>query len=97
VGSALAMDLSRLTDFCHRLTTSFQSSWDDADWTRLAALMAWAIARERGEDGVITIQGALIRSQGLNDPAPFQRVVKQLPQMLRRDLPKQKIRAKKMG
>jgi len=30
-----------------------------------------AIARERGEDGVIAIQGALILLQGLNDPSPY--------------------------
>jgi TetR/AcrR family transcriptional regulator, lmrAB and yxaGH operons repressor len=45
-------------------------------------------ARERGEDGVIAIQGALILSQGLNNPTPFQRVMQQLPQILCRNLPK---------
>ena len=38
-----------------------------------------AIAHQRGEDGIIAIQGALILAQGLNDPAPFQRVLQQLP------------------
>ena len=56
-----------------------------------------AIARERGEDGVIAIQGALILLQGLNDPSPFQRVMQQWPQTLCRDSPKQKTRAKKTG
>ncbi|MBW4515792.1 MAG: TetR/AcrR family transcriptional regulator [Timaviella obliquedivisa GSE-PSE-MK23-08B] len=54
-----------------------------------------AIARERGEDGVIAIQGALILSQGLNDPTSFQRVMRQLPQTLCHGLPKHKTRAKK--
>lgn len=45
-----------------------------------------AQAIERGEDAAIAIQGALIVSQGLKDPRPFQRVVKQLPQSLCRDL-----------
>uniref|UniRef100_A0A832H0U1 TetR/AcrR family transcriptional regulator n=1 Tax=Oscillatoriales cyanobacterium SpSt-402 TaxID=2282168 RepID=A0A832H0U1_9CYAN len=40
------------------------------------------LAWQRGEDGVIAIQGALILSQGLDDPSPFQRVIKQLPQTL---------------
>ena len=54
-------------------------------------------ARQRGEDGVIAIKGALILSQGLNDPTSFQRVMQQLPQTLCRDLPKQKTKAKKTG
>jgi hypothetical protein len=54
-------------------------------------------ARERGEDSVIAIQDALILSQGLNDPTPFQRVMRQLPPTLCHDLPKQKTRAKKTG
>jgi TetR/AcrR family transcriptional regulator, lmrAB and yxaGH operons repressor len=40
------------------------------------------LAWQRGEDAVIAIQGALILSQGLQSPAPFQRVIKQLPQQL---------------
>ncbi|MEH1947643.1 MAG: hypothetical protein V7K77_11920 [Nostoc sp.] len=44
------------------------------------------LARQRGEDAIITIQGSLILAQGLNDLAPFQRVVKRLPEELCRDL-----------
>jgi hypothetical protein len=44
--------------------------------------MDLAIALERGEEGVIAILGALILSQGLNDLAPFQRVMQQLPQTI---------------
>lgn len=44
------------------------------------------LAKERGEDAMIAIQGALILSHGLRDFAPFQRVIKQLPQQLCRDL-----------
>ncbi|MBM0743376.1 TetR/AcrR family transcriptional regulator [Phormidium sp. CLA17] len=58
-------------------------SWIDAIAAVLVeAGMDSAIAQQRGEDGVIAIQGALILAQGLNDPAPFQRVLKQLPQKL---------------
>jgi TetR/AcrR family transcriptional regulator, lmrAB and yxaGH operons repressor len=39
-------------------------------------------AQERGEDAVITIQGALILVHGLGDRTPFQRVIKKLPQEL---------------
>lgn len=40
------------------------------------------LAQHRGEDAVITIQGALIVAQGLHDPAPFLRAMQQLPQQL---------------
>lgn len=40
------------------------------------------LAQQRGEDGVIAIQGALILAQGLGDPSAFQRVMQQLPQQL---------------
>jgi TetR/AcrR family transcriptional regulator, lmrAB and yxaGH operons repressor len=38
------------------------------------------LARQRAENAVIAIQGALILAQGLDDLAPFDRVLKQLPQ-----------------
>jgi len=40
------------------------------------------LAKERSEDAIIAIQGALILSHGLKDFAPFQRVIKELPQKL---------------
>lgn len=40
------------------------------------------LAQQRGEDAVITIQGSLILSLGTDEPAPFQRVIAQLPQTL---------------
>lgn len=40
------------------------------------------LAKYRGEDAVIAIQGSLILSQGLNDPSPFMRVIQQLPRQL---------------
>ena len=39
-------------------------------------------ARQRAEDAVIRIQGALIVSQGLADTAPFRRVMRQLQSQL---------------
>jgi hypothetical protein len=44
------------------------------------------LAVQRGEDAVLAIEGALILSQGLNDFAPFQRVINQLPQQLCQNL-----------
>ncbi|MEM6255582.1 MAG: TetR/AcrR family transcriptional regulator [Cyanobacteria bacterium P01_D01_bin.156] len=44
-------------------------------------------AQQRSEDAIITIQGALILSRGLGDPAPFQRAVAQLPERLWEGLP----------
>lgn len=43
-------------------------------------------ALQQGENSVIAIQGSLLLSQGLNNHAPFQRVIQQLPQQLCRDL-----------
>jgi len=39
-------------------------------------------AQQRAEDAVVRIQGALIVSRGISDPAPFRRVLKRLPQNL---------------
>jgi AcrR family transcriptional regulator len=44
------------------------------------------LARERGEDAMIGIQGALILSHSLRDFTPFQRVLEQLPKQLCRDI-----------
>lgn len=40
------------------------------------------LAHQRAENTLMTIQGALILSQGLDDPSLFQRAVNQLPTML---------------
>jgi len=45
------------------------------------------VARERAEDAVIRIQGALVVSGGLADPAPFQRAIKRLGTDLLEDAP----------
>lgn len=47
------------------------------------------LAQQRGEDAVMTIQGSLILSRGLDDPTPFQRAVAQLPARLLEGLPAQ--------
>lgn len=40
------------------------------------------LAQQRGEDGVIAIQGALVLAQGLGNLSPFQRALRQLPNQL---------------
>lgn len=45
-----------------------------------------AVAKQRGEDAMIAIQGALILCRGLRDFAPFQRVINQLPEQLCRGI-----------
>lgn len=45
------------------------------------------LARQRGEDAVIAIQGALVVAQGLDRVEPFERILQQLPQQLCGELP----------
>ena len=75
--------LGSARDVFHDRVQSLYRVWIDAIATvLLESGMDEVLAQQRGEDAVITIQGALILSQGLNNPAPFQRIVKQLPQEL---------------
>jgi TetR/AcrR family transcriptional regulator, lmrAB and yxaGH operons repressor len=65
-----------------------QISWAFSQWIEaiakvlITAGLDETLAKQRGEDAMIAIQGALILSHGLKDFAPFQRVLKQLPQQL---------------
>ena len=59
------------------------AAWIDAIATVLGeAGCDESLARQRGEDAIIAIQGALIVSQSLDNPALFQRVIQTLPQRL---------------
>ena len=49
--------------------------------------LAADLAQQRGEDAVMTIQGSLILSRGLDNPTPFQRAIAQLPERLLVGLP----------
>jgi TetR/AcrR family transcriptional repressor of lmrAB and yxaGH operons len=40
------------------------------------------LAQQKAQDCIIAVQGSLILAQALNDPAPFQRMMQQLPQQL---------------
>ncbi|MGA7933358.1 MAG: TetR/AcrR family transcriptional regulator [Kovacikia sp.] len=69
-----------------------QISWAFSTWIEaiaqvlITAGLDKTLAKQRGEDAMIAIQGALILSHGLHDFAPFQRVIKQLPQQLCQDI-----------
>jgi AcrR family transcriptional regulator len=83
-----ALMLGSAQDIFRERVGALLQTWVDA----IAAILVDAgmdatIAQERGQDGVIAIQGALIVAQGLQTPAAFERVMQQLPQQLCRDLP----------
>ncbi len=70
----------------HDRVQAIYQKWMDA----IAAVLVEAgmdkpLAQQRAEDAVITIQGALILSQGMNNPTSFQRVMQQLPKQLCHD------------
>jgi AcrR family transcriptional regulator len=71
--------------FKERLQQSF-SAWIDAITALLQeARIDPATARDRAEQAVMQIQGALVLSGGLDDPSPFRRVLERLPgDLLRR-------------
>ncbi|BFM38337.1 TetR/AcrR family transcriptional regulator [Synechocystis sp. LKSZ1] len=75
--------LGSARDVFHAQVKEILCDWIEAIATLLMESgMDPALAWQRGEDGVLAIQGALILSQGLDKPALFQRVIKQLPQQL---------------
>lgn len=75
--------LGSARDVFHDQVREILHGWIEAIATVLIESgMDQKLAWQRGEDAVITIQGALILSQGLYNPDPFQRVIKQLPQQL---------------
>jgi TetR/AcrR family transcriptional regulator, lmrAB and yxaGH operons repressor len=79
--------LGSARDRFHDRVQALYHVWIDAIVSVLAESgMDRALAQRRGEDAVIAIQGALILSQGLNDAAPFQRVMQQLPRELCQDM-----------
>jgi TetR/AcrR family transcriptional regulator, lmrAB and yxaGH operons repressor len=63
------------------------SQWIEAiSKVLIAAGVDETLAQQRGEDAIITIQGALILTRGLKDITPFQRSIAQLPQQICRDI-----------
>jgi TetR/AcrR family transcriptional regulator, lmrAB and yxaGH operons repressor len=74
--------------FHPKLQTLFRTWIDAIAQVLITAGLDETIAKERGEDAAIAVQGSLILSHALNDFAPFQRVIKQLPQQLCRGISK---------
>ena len=70
-------------DVFHGKVKALLQEWIDAIADVLVeAGMDAKLAQQRGEAAAIAIQGALILSQGLNDPSPFQRTIQCLPDEL---------------
>lgn len=75
--------LGSARDVFHAKVKNLFQAWIDAMADVLIeAGMTPTLARQRSEDAAIAVQGALILAQGLDDPAPFQRVIRELPQKL---------------
>lgn len=75
--------LGSARDLFHDSVKALYRVWIDAiAGVLIEAGLDQKLAQQRGEDAVITIQGGLILSQGLNDASPFQRVIQQLPTAL---------------
>jgi AcrR family transcriptional regulator len=80
--TVLVMEQSSEALFHHQIGQAF-SRWIEAiAQVLIAAGFDETSAKQRGEDALIAIQGALILSHGLHDLSPFQRVIKQIPQQL---------------
>ena len=78
--------------FHDQISVAF-SLWIDAiSKVLITAGLDQTLAKERGEDAMIAIQGALILSHGLKDFTLFQRTLKQLPQQLCEGIENFKIR-----
>jgi TetR/AcrR family transcriptional regulator, lmrAB and yxaGH operons repressor len=73
--------------FQAKVRALLQAWIDEIALVLIQAGMVESEARLRGEDGAIAVQGSLIISQGLGTPTPFQRVIRQLPEVLCRGLP----------
>jgi TetR/AcrR family transcriptional regulator, lmrAB and yxaGH operons repressor len=75
--------LGSARDVFHAKVKSLFQAWVNAiAQVLIEAGMNPTLAQQRGEDAAIAVQGALILAQSLDDPAPFQRVIQQLPHKL---------------
>jgi AcrR family transcriptional regulator len=74
-------------DLFHAQISDAFSRWIEAIAKVLVtAGLEETLAKERGEDAMMMIQGALILSHSLKDIAPFRRVLQQLPNQLCRGI-----------
>lgn len=73
--------LGSARDVFHEQVKALLQTWVDAIANVLIEVgIHQEVANQRGEDAVVMIQGALILSQGLDDPSVFQRVIQRLPE-----------------
>jgi len=75
VGDARVLFQDRLSDSFRKLIDGFARLAREKD-------VPAREAQQRAEDAVVRVQGALVVSRGIADPAPFRRVLKRLPQDL---------------
>jgi TetR/AcrR family transcriptional regulator, lmrAB and yxaGH operons repressor len=70
-------------DIFHERVKILLNTWiEEIAAVLIAAGLEATEARQRGEDALIAIQGALILAQGLDDIVPFQRVLAKLPRSI---------------
>lgn len=80
--AVLSLEKSSADLFEDRIKLAFEVWIEAIASVLIAAGMARTLARERAENAVITIQGALIVSRSLKDLTVFERIIRQLPQQL---------------
>ncbi|KAB8335467.1 TetR/AcrR family transcriptional regulator [Scytonema tolypothrichoides VB-61278] len=70
-------------DLFHEQVNQMLNAWIDGLAQVLEEVgLSKTQARQRAEDAVIQVQGALVLTRGLNNTAPFERVLEQLPDQL---------------
>ncbi|PSB32485.1 TetR/AcrR family transcriptional regulator [Stenomitos frigidus ULC18] len=75
--------LGEANDMFHTQIQHVLNVWIDAlAGVAIDAGIDATVARQRAEDAILQIQGALILAKGLGDTAPFQRVLSTLPDTL---------------
>lgn len=77
------LSLGDAKDLFHAQIRQALKAWIDAiAEVLIEAGIERSLARERAEDAILQIQGSLVLVRGLNDIAPFERVLGRLPEML---------------
>lgn len=77
------MSMGDAQDLFHTQVRQTLNEWiDGLAKVAIEAGLDAKTARQRAEDAVLQIQGAIILSRGLGDTTPFERVLEQLPETL---------------
>jgi TetR/AcrR family transcriptional regulator, lmrAB and yxaGH operons repressor len=80
--AVLLLEASSDDLFHDRIRGAFMRWIESISRVLVTAGLSETLARQRGEDAIVAIQGALILCHGLRDFATFDRVLKRLPQQL---------------